>query len=92
MTEVYKSLNLQNPAFMLDLFIRKEVTYDLRVKDLLQLPTARTVLNSLNSIVFRDSILWNTKSDEIKSSQSIASFKRKTKSWNGDDCNCNICN
>ena len=45
MTEVYKSLNRQNPAFMLDLFIRKEVTYNLRVKDLLQLPTARTVLN-----------------------------------------------
>ena len=92
MTEVYKSLNRQNPAFMLDLFIRKEVTYDLRVKDLLRLPTARTVLNGLNSIVFRGSILWNTISDEIKSSQSIASFKRKVKSWNGDDCNCNICN
>ena len=44
MTEVEKSLNHQNPAFMLDLFIRKEVTYDLRVKDLSQLPTARTVL------------------------------------------------
>ena len=59
MTEVYKSLNRQNLAFMLDLFIRKEVTYDLRVKDLLELPTARTVLNGLNSIVFRGSILWN---------------------------------
>ena len=77
---------------MLDLFIRKEVTYDLRVKDLLQLPTARTVLNGFNSIVFRGSILWNAISDEIKSSQSIASFKRKIKSWNGDYCNCNICN
>ena len=67
---------------MLDLLIRKEVTYDLRVKDLLQLPTVSTVLNGLNSIAFRGSILWNTISDEIKSSQSIA----------GDDCNCNICN
>ena len=92
MTEVFKSLNRQNPAFMLDLFIRKEVTYDLRVKDLLGLPTARTVLNGLNSIVFRGSILWNAISDEIKSSQSIASFKRKIKAWDGDDCNCNICN
>ena len=69
---------------MLDLFIRKEVTYDLRVKDLLQLPTAGTVLNGFNSIVFRGSILWNAISDEIKSSKSIASFKRKIKSWNGD--------
>ena len=37
MTEVYKSLNCQNPTFMWDLFARKEVTYDLRAKDLLQL-------------------------------------------------------
>ena len=92
MTEVYKLLNRQNPAFMLNLFIRKEVTYELRVKDLLQLPIARTVLNGFNSIVFRGSILWIAISDEIKCSQSIASFKRKIKSWNGDYCNHNICN
>ena len=66
MTEVFKSLNCQNPVLILDLFIRKEVTYGLRVKDLLQLPTARTVLNGLNSIVFRGSILWNAMSDEMK--------------------------
>ena len=77
---------------MLDLFIRNEVTYDLRVKDLLELTRARTNLNGLNSIVFRGSILWNAISDETKSSQSIASFKLKIKSWNGDDCNCNIYN
>ena len=76
---------------MWDLFLRKEVTYDLRAKDLLQLPKARAALNSLNSIVFC-SILWNALSDEIKSSQSIASFKFKIKSWNGDDHSCNICN
>eukprot|EP00112_Aurelia_sp_Birch-Aquarium-sp1_P009288 Seg205.19 transcript_id=Seg205.19/GoldUCD/mRNA.D3Y31 product="hypothetical protein" protein_id=Seg205.19/GoldUCD/D3Y31 len=91
MTEVYKSLNCQNPTFMWDLFIRKEVTYDLRAKDLLQLPKARTVLNGLNSIAFRDSILWNALPDEIKSSQSIALFKIHVKQWNGDSCNCNIC-
>ena len=61
---------------MRNLFIRKEVTYDLRAKDLLQLPKARTVINGLNSIVFRGSILWNTKSDEIKSSQSSCSILR----------------
>ena len=42
---------------MWDLLIGKEVTYDLRAKDLLHLPKARTVLNDLNSIVFRGSIL-----------------------------------
>ena len=60
MTEVYKALNCQNPAFVWDLFIRYEVTYDLREEYLLQLLKTRTVLNGLNSIVFRGSILWNT--------------------------------
>ena len=77
---------------MWDLFIRKEETYDLRAKDRLHLPKARTVLNGLNSIVFRGSILWNAISDEKKSSPAIDSFKVKIKSWNGDNCNCNICN
>eukprot|EP00112_Aurelia_sp_Birch-Aquarium-sp1_P024487 Seg778.1 transcript_id=Seg778.1/GoldUCD/mRNA.D3Y31 product="Deleted in malignant brain tumors 1 protein" protein_id=Seg778.1/GoldUCD/D3Y31 len=38
----------------------------------------------------RGSILWNALPDEIKSSQSIASFKIHFKQWNGDSCNCNI--
>ena len=76
---------------MWDLFIRKEVTYDSRAKDLLQLPKANTVLNGLNSIVFGGSILWNTIPDEIESSQSIASFKTQIKSWNEHSCSCNIC-
>ena len=76
---------------MWDLFIRKEITYELRAKDLLQLPKANTVLNGLNLIVFRESILGNNILDEIKSSQSIASFKTQIKSWNGYSCSCNIC-
>ena len=46
--------------------------------------------SKLSSVIFRGSILWNAISDEIKSSQSKASFKVKIKSWNGDNCNCNI--
>ena len=75
---------------MWDLFVRKKVAYDLTANDLLQLPKARTVLNGLKSIVFRGSILWNSISDEIKSSQSIASFKVQIKSWNGGSCDYNI--
>ena len=81
-TEVLKSLSFQNPAFMWDLFIKKEVTRDLIAKDPLPLPKVRTVSNGLNSIVFRGSILRNALSHEIISSQSIASFKFKIKSWN----------
>ena len=49
--EVYKSLNCQNPMFMWDMFKRREKTYDLRVKDLLQLPSTKTTSYGINSIV-----------------------------------------
>ena len=77
---------------MWDLFLSNEINYDLRANFLLQLPKARTVLNRLNSIAFKGSILWNSIFDEIKSSQSIASFKVHSISWNGNTWNCNICN
>ena len=48
LTEVYKFLNCQNPAFMWDLFIRKKMIYDLRAKDLLQLLKAKTFVNGFN--------------------------------------------
>ena len=77
---------------MLDLFIRKKMTIDLRAEDLLQLPKPKTVLNGLKSIVFKGSILWNSLPNEIKSSQSTASFKAQIKLWNRDSCRCNVCN
>ena len=64
----------------------KYLSYNLRAKDLLQLRKTRTVLNRLNSIVFRGSILWNSIPDKIMSSQSIASFKAQMRLWNGDSC------
>ena len=66
--------------------MRKDLTHDLRAKDLLKLPKARTALNGLYSIIFRGSILWNGIPDEIKSSHSIASFKINIKVWNGKNC------
>ena len=89
--EVYKSLNCQNPMFMWDMFKRRETTYDLRVKDLLQLPKTKTTSYGINSILFRGSILWNSIPDVIKNNQSIASFKKIIKTWNGEKCNCTIC-
>ena len=74
--EVYKSLNCQNPMFMWDMFKRRETTYDLRVKDLLQLPSTNTTSYGINSILFRGSILWNSIPDVVKNNQNIASFKK----------------
>ena len=37
------------------------------------------------------SILWNNLDDEIKELPTVASFKTKIKTWNGEKCNCKIC-
>ena len=53
MIEVYKSLNHQNPPFLWELFARKEINYNLRIKDILKLPKALTSPLVINSISFR---------------------------------------
>ena len=44
-----------------------------------------------NSLIFKGSLLWNSLSDETKTSQSLAIFKQKIRSWDGAHCTCNIC-
>ena len=66
--EVYKSLNHQNPSFLWGLLTRKEINYNLRIRDILTLPKALTASFSTNSISFRRSMLWNSTPDVIKSS------------------------
>ena len=67
MIKVYKSLNHQNPSFLWELFARKEIHYNLRIKDSIVLPKALTTSFGLKSISFRGSILWNSTPDVIKS-------------------------
>ena len=90
-TEVYKSLNHQNPSFLWELFARKEINYSLRIKDLLALPKALTTSLGINSIYFRGSILWNGTPDVIKSSNTVFAFMKNIKNWSGEFCNCSIC-
>ena len=53
MIEVYKSIKHENPSFLWDLFTRKEIDYDLRIKDILTLPEASTASFGTTSIAFR---------------------------------------
>ena len=48
--ELFKSLHQINPAFMWELFERKEVNYNLRNKDLLRIPKFQTITYGANSI------------------------------------------
>ena len=77
MVEVYKTLNHLNPPYMWDLFTKKVVEYDFRIKILCKLPPARSQRFGTNSLKFKGSLLWNSLSDEIKTAKSLAIFKQK---------------
>ena len=87
LVEVYKCLTSKNPSFLWDLFERRPTNYNLRIKDLVQLPSAKTVRYRLNSLRFRERILWNTLPDMIKSAKSDRQFK----DWTGSTCCCLVC-
>ena len=90
MTEIYKSTKKLNPSYLWEFHERKEVTYDLRTKDLCKLPKIKKRYGA-ESLSFRGSLLWNTLSDKIKQSPSLAAFKNQIKSWTGDKCTCRLC-
>ena len=63
------------PAFMHDMFQPKLVPYDLRTKNLLLLPTARTGKFGSNSFIFRETLLWNSLPGALKSAESFQILK-----------------
>ena len=77
--EIYKTLNNTNPPFMQEYFLRKDVKYDLRTRDLLQNRAAKSITFGIDSIKFRGSLLWNSIPDVIERASSAAIFKRNFK-------------
>ena len=79
MVEVYNSLTQQNPSFLWDMFQEKINDYNLRSKNLLMLPQAKTTTYGNESLSFRGSILWNSLPNDIKTATSVCSFKKSIK-------------
>ncbi len=87
MAGIYESVNYLNPEYMWDFFEKKEVPYNLRIKELCHLlSSTRSRRYGTNSLCFRGSLLWNSLSDELKLSNSLAIFKREIRSWDGNSC------
>ena len=92
LTEIYKPDKGENPSFMSDVFIKKDVNYSLRMSNLLTLPSTKTVRYGLNTFSFRASILWNSLPDIFKKSSTSKIFKKSLKeNWRGLKCTCHIC-
>ena len=91
MTEIYKTINQINPAYMWEFFVEKDMTYNLCTKVLCRLPQAQTNRYGLDSLSFRGSLLWNTLKDEVKRAGTLTKFKKSIMKWDGKSCNYLIC-
>ena len=91
MIEIYECTNYIGPAVLTELFTTKDISYDLRIKNLLQIPKVKTSLYGQSSLSFRGSIAWNTLLDSIKLAQNIKGFKTMIRNWKGESSSCIIC-
>ena len=92
--EIYKTMKKLNPSFMEQLFQFKSSMnvnrsmrnpYDLKHHRPNQVTFGSNSLRSLGPQV------WNSLSNEIKSAETLKTFKQIMKQWNGIQCTCNVC-
>ena len=91
MIEICKCTNYIGPAVLTEFFTTKEISYDLRIKTLLQIPKVKTSSYGQSSVSFRGSILCKTLSYSIKSAQNIKGLKTVIRNWKRESCSCIVC-
>ena len=91
MVEIFKTKNNLNPIFMKDIFTERDVQYNLRSKNYLQLPNVKTAKHGIENIQYIGHHLWASLPEEIKNSGKLANFKQKIKSLKGSTCICRLC-
>ena len=74
---------------MAEVFVTKDVPYNLRGSNNLALPRARANLYGIDRFVGQK--LWQTLPREIKDSQSLDIFKRNIETIRTFDCSCKLC-
>ena len=77
MIEIYKTKHNLNPSFMSEIFETRNVHYDLRTKNNLCIPKARTTSHGIETVRYLGQKLWQTLPHRIRESQSLATFKKK---------------
>ena len=58
MTEIYKTKNGRNPSFMRELFKPRDLRYNLRNKNTLDIPKVRTTSYGIETVQFINRKLW----------------------------------
>ena len=78
MIEIYKMKHTLNPSFMRNVFTERSNKNNLRSENHLQLPTAKTISYGIENIQYRVCLLWSTLPEDIKDSNTLSEFTRKS--------------
>ena len=91
--EMFKTLNSINPTFVNDIFELRKTNRAIRnqYKPNLEVPIINQVTFGAKSIRYLGPEIWNTLPFDIKSSESLTTFKRIIKNWDTVSCKCPIC-
>ena len=79
MTEIFKTINNENPPLMKETFVKEDSVYNLRYMFRLKVPRVLTARNGLETPSFRGSQIWNSLPNNLKELKNVAAFKRAIK-------------
>ena len=86
-----KTVNDLNPPYMKEFFHKSSFSYNLRSSDDLLVSGVNQTTFGLRSIRYEGAALWNRLCKNIKSSDTLGTFKTQIKSWRGPQCKCTYC-
>ena len=87
--ETFKTLNDLNPAFIKNLFAKREVSK--RRKNNLKIPNRNTVKYVDKSIRSLGPHIWNGLPEKFKNETSYDKFKKYLNTCYGPKCTCSLC-
>ena len=87
--ETFETLNDLNPAFMKNLFAKREVSK--RRKNNLKIPNRNTVKYVDKSIRSLGPHIWNGLPEKFKNETSYDKFKKYLNTCYGPKCTCSLC-
>ena len=80
-----------NPAYLNEMFTRKEYPYALRDSSILVRPKVKLTQYGLKSFKSYGAKIWNILPTSCKANISLDEFKTLIKSWDGPKCECSVC-
>ena len=89
--EIYKTINGQTPKYMNDIFEKSCNRTSSRFPNNLQVPRVNQATYGTRSLRVLGPKTWNAMPEDIKTSATLAEFKRNIKLWEGPTCACNFC-